>query len=446
MDRIGALLYRGSLATLAVLVATNGGAVIAERSSFPVTESLIVLIGLQALTRLYRRWRDGLADLTHLRAFTAVYGAYLAAALASTLWAHDTEVAFAGVTSLATNMAIAAVLVIAIRDERDVRWILGGLLAGAAVIAVLTMAQTVTGSFDQDFLGFARASVSAADDAALEDDEEVRAAGPFEDPNFFAQMMVSVLPLAAAVALLRLDRRIRIAAGLLTVLMAATVVATLSRGAMLALVVIAGAMVYRYRANRVVLRIAVVVAVLSVFALPGEVTSRISAVGEIVTGGGAQQSEDSSLQGRTSEMQAAVLMFLDRPAGGVGYANYAELYQQYSPRIGLDTRREMREAHSLYLEILSETGMLGFGVFAVGLALARARIVRARRQLMAAGSDHNVLLLDAIGLGLVGFLVTSVFLHGAYPRLFWLLLGLALVAPWPILQAPRATRLREAAG
>jgi hypothetical protein len=42
----------------------------------------------------------------------------------------------------------------------------------------------------------------------------------------------------------------------------------------------------------------------------------------------------------------------------------------------------------------------------------------------------------------VGFLVTSVFLHGAYPRLFWLLLGLALIAPWPILQAPRSERLR----
>lgn len=441
MDRVGALLYRGSLATLALLVVTNGGAVIAERSSLPVTESLIMLIGLQALARTYRRWRDGLADLTHLRAFAAVYGAYLATALASTLWAHDVEAALSGVVALATNMAIAAVLVVAIRDERDVRWILGGLLTGAAVIAVLTTAQTVTGSFEQDFFGFARASVAHIEG----DTDDVRAAGPFEDPNFFAQMMVSMVPLAATVALLRFDRRIRIAGALLTMLMAVTVVLTFSRGALLALVAIAGAMVYRYRSNRMVVRAAIMLSILAFFALPSEYTARLTAVGDVLSGGGAEQSDDPSLQGRSSEMRAAVLMFLDRPAGGVGYANYPELYLQYSPRIGLDTRREMREAHSLYLEIASETGILGFGVFTIGLALARARIVRARRQLAAAGSEHNLLMLDAIGLALVGFLVTSVFLHGAYPRLFWLLLGLALVAPWPILQPPRAERLRAAA-
>jgi putative inorganic carbon (HCO3(-)) transporter len=371
MDRIGALLYRGSLATLAVLVVTNGGAVIAERSGFPVTESLIMLIGVQAGTRMWRRWRDGLADLSHLRAFVAVYGAYLAAALASTLWAYDTAVAFSGVVDLATNMAIAAVLVVAIRDERDVRWILAGLLGGAAVIAVMTTYQTVTGSFDNDFLGFARAAVSGGDDTGVDSFEEIRAAGPFEDPNFFAQMMVSIVPLAAAVALLRLDRRVRIGGALLTVLMAVTVVVTLSRGALLALVAIAAAMVYRYRSNRMVVRAAVALALLSVFLLPGQFAERLGAVRDIVTGGGAAASADESLQGRTSEMRAAVLMFLDRPAGGIGYANYPELYLEYSPRIGLDTRREMRETHSLYLEVLSETGILGFGVLIIGLALAR---------------------------------------------------------------------------
>ena len=112
-----------------------------------------------------------------------------------------------------------------------------------------------------------------------------------------------------------------------------------------------------------------------------------------------------------------------RPLGGVGYGNYPELYQDYSPWIGLDPRREPREAHSLYLEVASETGVLGLGVLTIGLALARALIVRGRRQLGAVGATSGLLMLDALGLALIAFLITSVFLHGAYPRVFWLLFG-----------------------
>lgn len=434
-DRMAALAFRVSLACLAATVATNAGAVILEHhSTLPITEALLAVIAAQTAAHQVRRWRDGLADLSHLRAVVVVFGAYVVAALASTLWAADVAAAVAGIMQLVTDMAIVGVLILSIRDERDVRFVLGGLLAGAGAIAGLVAVQTATGSFDQTFGGFAGASVAHI----AGETDDLRATGPFEDPNFFAQTMVSMLPFAVALAAAPTAAPcLRAAGAAIAVAMTVTTVQTFSRGALLALVAVLGAMIYRLRSHRFVLRGAVAVAVLAMVALPAEYTARITAIGEVVARGGAAGAEDPSLQGRASEMTAALQMFADRPAGGVGYANYPVLYQRYSPWIGLDPRREPREAHSLYLEIASETGIAGLGVLAIGLALARARIVRGRRQLQAAGSETNLLMLDAVGLALVAFLITSVFLHGAYPRTLWLLLGLALIAPWPILQRPR---------
>lgn len=440
LDRVGARLFRASLACLAALIVSNAGAVILEyHSSLPVTEGLMVLIGLQVAAHELRRWRDGVADLSHLRAVVVVFGAFLAVALASTLWAAEPEVALGGVAQLATDMTIVGVMLVAIRDERDVRWILGGLLAGSGAIALLVAVQTATGSFDNTFGGFAQASLAHI----AGDTDDVRATGPYEDPNFFAQMMVSMLPFAVTLALARVDRRLRVVGAALAAVMTVTVILTFSRGALLALVAIVGAMVYRHRSNRVVLRAAVAIGIVAFLALPGEYTARLTALSEVVSDGGAANAEDPSLSGRTSEMTAAVQMFADHPATGVGYANYPELYLRYSPWIGLDPRREPREAHSLYLQVASELGIAGLGVLAIGLALARARIVRGRRQLQAVGAGHNLLMLDALGLSLVAFLITSVFLHAAYPRVFWLLLGLALITPWPIVQRRRAALASE---
>lgn len=437
LDRLGAWVFGLSLAGLSAAIVTNAGAVILEfHSSLPVTEGLTATLGVQVVAHHMRRWRSGLRDLRGLRAVVVVFGAYVAVTLASTLWAAQPDVALAGVVGTVTDLVIVGVLILAVRDERDVRWIMGGLLAGAGTVAVLVALQTATGNYDLTFGGFAQASVAHI----AGDLDDVRAVGPYEDPNFFAQMMVSVLPLAIAVALAPVRWPIRALATVLAATMLVTVITTFSRGAVLALVVVIGAMIYRYRAHRAVVAGAIGLGVVALLALPAEYTARITALTDVVSAGGAAGAEDPSLQGRTSEMTAAVQMFADRPLGGVGYGNYPQLYQDYAPWIGLDPRREPREAHSLYLEVASETGALGVAVLIIGLALARARIVRGRRQLQAAGATHGLLTLDALGLALIAFLVTSVFLHGAYPRVFWLLFGLALIAPWPVRLRPAAPR------
>src|SRR5690606_15715090 len=73
--------------------------------------------------------------------------------------------------------------------------------------------------------------------------------------------------------------------------------------------------------------------------------------------------QSSSFRGRTSEMMAGLIMFVEHPILGIGVANYPPTYQEYAQIIGLETRAQEREAHSLYIEILAETGILGFASF-----------------------------------------------------------------------------------
>jgi O-antigen ligase len=56
---------------------------------------------------------------------------------------------------------------------------------------------------------------------------------------------------------------------------------------------------------------------------------------------------------------AAGIMFLGHPVLGVGYGNYRALYHDYIP----GSRPNELDAHNLYLQFLSETGLIGFLVF-----------------------------------------------------------------------------------
>ena len=108
-------------------------------------------------------------------------------------------------------------------------------------------------------------------------------------------------------------------------------------------------------------------------------------------------------------------MWRAHPIEGVGPANFERRYLDYSARIGIDDRAEPRSAHSLYLEALAETGLIGaiplFGLILVALRRAwqarRNRIGDAR--LLAEGSF----------VALVAFLVSAVTLHNAFPRFLW---------------------------
>jgi O-antigen ligase len=121
------------------------------------------------------------------------------------------------------------------------------------------------------------------------------------------------------------------------------------------------------------------------------------------------------------------MMFLGHPILGVGYGNYRSLYGDYIP----GARPDDLDAHNLYLQFLSETGMIGFVVFAVLIvAFARMALKLARQ------ADP---LYRLVGIGVGGALAATL-VHGMVDYIFNAspqaggLLWLALALGWTTAQ------------
>ena len=290
-------------------------------------------------------------------------------------------------------------------------------IAGGA-LAVVSLVQAGTGAYGSDFAGFAI--------ARDEGGGTFRVGGPL-DPNFFGQVLVATAVLAVYLALSTRDRGARGLALAVFLACIATTGLTGSRGALVAtaaafcLILLLGPI----PRDLGIVAVALVVAAGLVF-LPsglqarlGLPTASLSPEQATVTRG----SEDA-IQGRKSENLAALQMFRDHPIVGVGPGNYPRHYLSYSQQIGLDPRLADRQAHSLYFGALAETGILGAGALLAVLWLALRGAWRGRRWLR----GDQALLAEGIFVALASYLVAGLFLHDAYPRYLWVLIGFGFVA------------------
>jgi O-antigen ligase len=123
-------------------------------------------------------------------------------------------------------------------------------------------------------------------------------------------------------------------------------------------------------------------------------------------------------------------MFEDHPLLGVGAGNYTKRYGDYSADLGSTLRSFDKFGgpyypHSTPVEILAETGLLGFFAFGAVVLMAFASLTRAFRSFTRSGLQTEADLAIAVGLGLIGYLTTSLLLHAHHVHTFWLLVTLA---------------------
>lgn len=351
-----------------------------------------------------------------------VIGAYVLVAAGSLLVAIDRDAGMLEFESLVKDGSLAVLIGVLLHRGRSLRRMVWVFIGGAALLGTLSVIQVATGSYDSAFLGFAQSSV----ENIVGSTDDVRISGPIGDANFYAQLLVMVLPLA-------LDRMwrerrlwLRLAAGYAAAVIAVATVMTFSRGGALGLAVVCGLMLITNPPKPATMATIVIGAVALFPVLPDTYIDRLATLGQI---GSVDASTDISIRYRTAEVGAGIGMALDNPVLGVGYGNYAANYQEYSRSLGIDLSATAREPHNLFLEVASETGIAGVAAFGVLLTAAFGAVVRSRRALRAAGRTDEAAIAYAVGVALVGHLVTSVFLHLDFARLFWVFLGVALALP-----------------
>ncbi|HUR21293.1 MAG TPA: O-antigen ligase family protein, partial [Vicinamibacterales bacterium] len=375
----------------------------------------------------------------------ALMSVYLLILLVSAFGAVDWRVAALQIaTYVAEGLALYWLLVQAIRTRTVLRCVMWTVVLTGALLGSLSLYQQVTGDYATQFGGLAqrqlRHDIAAAQVAAEGTDffnvgvksgtpikASHRAAGPFGDPNRFAQILLVALPWAVFLAYRSKARYARVMARLTGAIILAGIGVTYSRGAFLtiALLLVGLSFLRLVRPMRIVAGAAV--AALVVLAFAPNYVKRMGTILDTtaIVSDRAGVNPDGAIKGRATEVLAALWVFADHPFLGVGPGQYVPFYSQsYQQRAEIKFRQLSvpREAHNLYVSIAAETGVVGLLVFLAIFISLIVRLTRARHYWLDRDSELAYLAI-ALQFSLFAYLGTGVFLHMAYERYQALLLG-----------------------
>ena len=323
-------------------------------------------------------------------------------------------------------------IILLIRIPKNLRHAIWVLLLAGLLMAGLAYYQQITNTLDNPYWGFGKSIKDST--------SGLRVAGPVGDPNTFAQIMAVLMPLALERFWNEKKSFLRYLALGILFLCGFAVVFTYSRGGFLAVAISLLFMAIR-RPPRPSLVVGILGIILFIFQLfPENYVERISTLLSFLPNSKNSILQDRSFRGRSSENLVATMMFKDHPLIGVGAGNFNDNYQYYSRRLGLDSRRDPRSAHSLYLEVAAERGILGLISFSAIVSFTYWSLWRAEKSYSRLGRKDFADLTVALSSGLTAYLIAALFLHDAYVRYFWVLIGVAWAAASIAEQAHHSAR------
>ena len=246
--------------------------------------------------------------------------------------------------------------------------------------------------------------------------------GMMEDNNALALALAMILPLLIVLGQTERRALVRKAFLFAAPLTMITIVATHSRGGFLSMVGGLGVLVW-YSRNRVaVFSAAAVLGVVAVVLAPDSYKERISTIAEYKTEGSAA--------GRIYAWGIGFRMAVDNPALGVGLDKFRQHYIEYDPNptAAKLSGHGIIEAHSSYIEMMAESGLVAFGMY-VTLLLSSFVLLwkvrwRAKKHFHTSWILSYTTMLEA---GMVAFLIGGTFLNRAHFDLIYHYMAIILV-------------------
>lgn len=322
----------------------------------------------------------------------------------------------------AKDSLIAVAIVILLQQGPSFRRVMWVLITVGLFLGTLSVFQYFTGTFDNDYGGFAMSGrhqiIGTIDD--------YRSTGPMGDPNFFAQVMVVIVPIAFERFLHEKKNILRLIALWAFAVSVLTIFFTYSRGGFIALVIAMLVLFFFYPPQRFQIPIIIVAIVMLISFLPPNYVDRLSTLAGYFGPRDTSAIEERSLQGRLTENLTAWEMVKSNPLFGVGLSSYKSLFPFYSKKLGISLVATERDAHNLYLEVLSETGIIGFSILFIILFTSFETVYVARKRFVLAKLKDYVGLTSGFLAAMAGYFSASMFIHNAFPRFFFVMLGIAL--------------------
>jgi hypothetical protein len=359
------------------------------------------------------------------------YGTVL---LASYFVASDQDTSLAIAFDFAKDFIILLCVVYALKSPLEWKHAIWFVIGAMTFICLLCTYQIITGDFDQTFWGLA----TVRRDQVLTGVWQARLNGPIYDPNFFGQLLVAAFPLAFYVLITGKSWLLRSIGLASTFLITLVNFQTYSRGSFLTMMLIVLLVALERRIHIFWIVLALLSTTLIIPFLPEGYTERLETLRMFQSEGTQSVYKESSFRGRTSEILSGWNMFLDHPILGVGIGNYETRYQEYASELGLETRTTDRQAHSLYVETLAETGLLGIISFTSIFVVLFTHLSHARRkakQLLHTDPSFATWTI-ALQMSIIAYLLAGIFLHGDFLRTLWFLVALGVAAIHLMDQAP----------
>jgi putative inorganic carbon (HCO3(-)) transporter len=418
-----AIVIKPSLGASILIIAifTNISSLLTVRGYPGVIKPLVVVVFAAIMVRNYYAGQlpEHRTKTQRIEFFLILY---LAVVVTSYLVAANTDRAMTAIQDLAKDIAIIYTVLFALRKPSDWKQAIWVIILTTAFVSLFGLFQVFTNNYAQNFFGLASSKV---------DGSNMRLGGPINDPNMWGQVVVAVIPLIIFRIIHEPQRIIKLIGMGLLVILLMELFNTYSRGAYLALAVIVFLILFVFEKNfNFMLALASVGLIILILPfLPANYIDRFASLTALSPSAENGIYQDSSFRGRTSEILTGFSIFSRNPFLGVGVGNFPNNYQKYSQEIGIELRSEEREAHSLYLQVMAETGI--FGIFAflgivISLLAGLSKTVKSIQYLP--HYQRWLPWINALQVSILGYLVAAVFLHGAYIRYFWILVALSITA------------------
>ena len=361
---------------------------------------LLLALSWLATLAISRRDRANLFFSAHPGAsYVAV--AFIGWVALGVAWADNSGDVLTDASRFLLDFVLLVIVYTAARNRTRFAWVLGAFIAGVALAAMYGI-------------------VARAPDAAYAN----RLQSAVGNPNELAAVLLAGLTLAAGVALAFKGSALRIPAALVAVLAIAALILTGSRGGVIALAVTliaAVALAGRWRARAVALAAMLVLSAVMVFALltPRDVQEHLLSAtpGELNT----------TQEARGTIWQVGLQMAGDNLLTGVGSGNFDESSIDYLLTPGAARSDQIvdkaQSAHNMYLQILSEQGILGLGLFLAILGFALLCSLRAAREFGRAGDLRMEIISRAVLVATIGVIAASFFSSHQFEKWLWILLA-----------------------
>ncbi len=356
---------------------------------------------------------------------------FMATQQLSLLFSNDPAASFREVTNFVLEGFLIYLLVInVVRTPRTLRHAAWALLLAGIVLTAAPFYQQITGTFDDTLGGFGQLSEvgfrTGETNLVGGDLRQYRLAGPIGEQNRYAQVLLMLVPLGWFALYYERSLGLKLLGLALAGVALGGVALSFSRGAAVAFVILVAAMLLTRLLRPRHFLVFLLLVALVMIAVP-QLTVRLVTIPEVtnlLSEETTTSEVDGAIRGRATAMLAAALVFADNPIVGVGPGQFQFHSAEYGNRLGIRILEGNREAHSLFLDVAANYGILGLVTF-LAMVLAPLRVILSARHRLAARRPALSYLTIGFAFAILAYLGTGIFLHLSYVRYFWLMLALA---------------------